>query len=553
MKRDDIRESIEDSYSKICTFSPQTNSKDLIFNENSKSAHKRLYDDYARRKYNSQLNSKKIESECENLANKKHLKNLDRKRIEKLYLDHKKNKIHKTTLQKQFDEISGLTFKPSIPNADKYEISNDFHQRNEILLHKKNIFSDWYQKILKENFDTKHKNYTVEQVEEIKNSIIDRLYKKDLDKILNKRSIYDTKERDAFDYKSELRNNQFFNSEFSQNYPNKSNSKSKNNKTSNQHNTSHSKSKNSARNILNISTNDYLNRIERNNQTSNVNLNSNNYNNSNSIGMRFSFKNDNIKNLENNLNIKEDPNPNYLGNSDNDQNINTIKNLNNNLSSLSGNNNFDSDNLNFNSKTEDYNSNNEESVITEIDNHNNDKNSARRISNNKNPGTNDQFYQNPKDYLNLNIKKDFTNENLTTDKKLKTIDSTFSTNGNNNISNTHQNRKAKDSEALLKHFLNNKTANRVIKDHSSNGNQVANSERMLINNIKNEQNNNLMFIHISLASPLNLLSTKSTNNHAGNSSIKNANESYSIMDQYNRDNINNEFETINQDNDNHFN
>ena len=126
MKNDDIRDSIEDSYSKICTFSPQTNMKELVFNENSKSVYKRLFDDHTRRKYNSQINLKKINSECENLANKKHLKNLDRKRKEKLYLDHNKNKLHKNTLQKNFDQEEGLTFKPAIPNVDKFEIQNDF-------------------------------------------------------------------------------------------------------------------------------------------------------------------------------------------------------------------------------------------------------------------------------------------------------------------------------------------------------------------------------------------------------------------------------------------
>lgn len=554
MKRDDIRESIDNSYSKICTFSPQTNSKQLVFNENSKLVYKRLFDDHARRKYNSHLNSKKIESECENLANKKHLKNFDKKRIEKLYLDHKKNKVHKTTMQKQFDEIAGMTFKPSIPNADKYEISNDFHQRNDILLHKKNIFSDWYQKILKENFDTNHKNYTSEQVEEIKNSIVERLYKKDLEKILNKKSINDNVEKDKFDYKADLRSNQFFNSEFSQNYNNnKSNLKSTNKKTTNQQNTSRSKSKNSARNILNINTNNnILNNNENKKQTSNVNINT--------IGMRFSFKNENnLKILENNLSKKDDPNLNYLGNSDNESNFNTIKNINNNLTNLSGNNNqFDSNNnLNLNSKTDDYTSNNEESVITEIENNIRDnKESARRIRNKKTQGANDNFYQNPEDYLNLNFEKNLTNEDLTTDKKFKTINHTNSTNGNNNVNNTQQNRNPRDSEALLKHFLNNnnKNTNRTFKDQNSNENQIANSERMHINSINNDQNSNLMLNHISLASPLNLLSTKSTNNYVGNSSIKNVNNaSYSNMDHYNGESMNHEFETINQDHDNHFN
>jgi len=542
MKRDDIRESIEDSYSKFCTFSPRTNNKELIFNENSKSVYKRLFDDYARRKYNSQLNLKKIEAESENLANKKHLKNFDRKRIEKLYLDHKKNKIHKTILQKQFDEVNGLTFKPSMPNVEKYEVNNDFHQRNEILLHKKNIFSDWYHKILKENFDTTHKNYTAGQVEEIKNNIVERLYKKDLEKIIERKNLYDNVEKDKFDYKKDLRNNNFLNSEFYQNYPNNSsNSKLNNKKTDNQKNSSRSKNKNIARNILNININNSLNKFDNKNHDNN-----NNYNN---IATRFSFKNDNLKNIENNLNNRDEENFTHLGNSDNDSNFNTIKYFNKNLNNLSGN------NKNFDSKTDDYNSNNEESVITEIENQDMNKISERRITE-KNIESNQYFNKNPVDYLKM--KKNLTNENLSDDKKFKTIDNVSSINGNNKVSNTQQNRKPKCSEALLKHFVYNKSTNKTNKDPNSNGNQIANSERILKNlnnnnSISHDQNSNLIMNHISLASPLNFLSTKSTNNYAGNSSIKNANASYSNMDQYNGESINNDLEAINHENDNHYN
>ncbi len=542
MKRDDIRESIEDSYSKICTFSPQTNNKELLFNENSKSVYKRLFDDHSRRKYNSQLNWKRIESECENLASKKHLKNFDRKRIEKLYMDHKKNKIHKTFLQKQFDEVAGITFKPSIPNADKYEISNDFHQRNEILLHKKNIFSDWYQKILKQNFDTDHKTYNAEQVEEIKQNIVDRLYKKELEKILDRKNANDHLDKEKFDYKGELRDNKFFNSDFCQNFP-----KVKK-KTINQQNCTRSKSKNTTRNLKNIictnnNDNNIQNKIENKNQKGIENINN--------IGMRFSFKNDNLKILENQLDNKGFPTLNDLGKSYYDSNYNIIKNFTNNITNLSyKNNNFDSNNLNINSKPDDYNSNYDESVITEINNHNLEKHSARMDNNRTNQEANYKLDKS-EDYLNFNMKKNLTNENLSTDKKFKTIDHTASTNGNNNISNTQQNRKPRDSEALLMHFINNNNTNTAIKDPSSNRNQIANNGRMVKNRISDDQNSNLMLNHISLASPMNLLSTKSTNNYAGNSCNKNASiESYLNMDQYDEENINNEYETINQD---HFN
>mgnify|MGYP000860788685 CR=1 FL=1 len=148
MKRDDIRDSQEDTFLKICTFSPQINKRELVFNENSKSVYKRLFDDHSRRKYNLHLNKKKDESEFENMANKKHMKSFDKKRIEKLYNDHKRYKNNKNIMQQNYDIQEGITFKPNLPK-DKFQFNSDFYQRNELLLHKKNIFSDWYHKILK--------------------------------------------------------------------------------------------------------------------------------------------------------------------------------------------------------------------------------------------------------------------------------------------------------------------------------------------------------------------------------------------------------------------
>jgi len=550
MKKDDIRDSMENQFNSICTFSPQTNFKELIFNESSKSVYKRLFEDHSRRKYNSQLNLKKVESECENMANKKHLKNLDRKRIEKLYLDHKKNKVHKTVLQKNFDEQAGITFKPLMPNVDKYEITNDFYQRNDILLHKKNIFSDWYQKILKENFETKKKSYTVEQADEIKNNIIERLYKKDLQKIIDKNQFNSEKEK--FDYKLDLRNNQnLYNTEVYQNYPknNSSNNYTKiNNKKSSYFdmNSSRSKSKNSTKNNNGTNTNNNLN------NSGNILSSSSNYfnnnNNYNSIGMRFSFKNDYQMNAYGkNPEKQELLNSDYMGNSENESNQKTIKNFNNNLSNRS--NNYDSNN-NFNSisKNEESNNENEGSVITEIEN-NNLENSSRKITDKNNR----KNYNKSVNEYDL-IRKNLTNDNISNDKKFKTIDNTLSTNGNINISNTHQNRKPRDSEALLNHFTNNKNKNINKKDFNLNNNfnqsnNVNTNEAAVKNNIYNkgfntESNNNLILNHISIASPANILSTKSTNNYGGNSN-NNFSPVFSNNDQFNGEN--NNFESINQE------
>lgn len=193
---------------KFCTFSPQTNRRELIFNESSKSVYKRLYDDHSRRKYNSLINVKKQDNKYDSLANKKHLKNLDKKRIEKLYNDHKQNKLNQSKLKKTIDEETGLVFKPELFHNEKFQPQNNFYERNEILLNKKNIFSDWYIKLMKENSYPKAKIYSKEEAEKIKDNLVDRLYNKDIDKFKIKNSTITNEENEKFDYKKNLRNNE---------------------------------------------------------------------------------------------------------------------------------------------------------------------------------------------------------------------------------------------------------------------------------------------------------------------------------------------------------
>ncbi len=516
---------------KICTFSPKTNSKELVFNENSKSVYKRLFDDYSRRKYNSQLNQKKIDSEFDREANKKHLKNLDKKRIEKLYLDHKKFKNNKGIMQKNFDDLDGLTFKPSIPNADKYEITNDFYQRNEILLHKKNIFSDWYQKILKENFDKKQKNYTPDQIEEIKKNIVDRLYKRDLEKIIEKNNLHKDLEKERYNYKSDLRNNE--NMYYIQNNPNDS-KVNKSSKSINKKNITNefNSFKNSTGNIIRINTNNNI--FNNSGHISHINNSMNNYNNNN-IGERFSFKDENIINNSDKININN-PNrsvSNYEGDSQINNNFSTFKNFND---LPKQNSNFIDSNSNTNivSKFEDNNDN--ESVITEIENNNEDNYSQRKLSLNN---INKDFSLN---------RKNLSNEELSTDKNFKTIDNTSSTIRNKNARNSQQNGKQKDSEVLLKHFLNNNYNNKI-----NNKNPIENNNFERAGNYKsNDQNSNLALNYMSIASPHNILSTKATNNYRG-SDIKNISASYSNMDQFNGEFKRDEYDTINQDYENNLN
>lgn len=505
----------------------------------------------------------------EDLANKNHQKKFDKKHIEKLYLDHKRGKLNKSSLQKSLDAEMGMTFKPFLTSVEKFEFQNDFYQRNEILLHKKNIFSDWYQKILKENFENnnnnKAKSYTPDQVEHIKNNIVQRLYKRDLEKILEKKSLYPDTEKEKFNYRDSLRNNHSHSisnvivSEMSK----KQNSHSLLRSTNMDMQSSRSKSKNSG----NAST--------RNIEQLNLPYCNNNDNNSNShlgnIGVKYSFKNVNLSSS--------------VSNNNNNNNINNFTFNNKNLilkSSNSNVNNSQSNNLNMISKTDE----NNQSVITEIENnyHNNNHHS-------------EDFPRQKLDNDIYNLKNNLMGqESAQFERKYQTLDNHKLSTGNNlnafindNINN-NKNINNKKNKALLKHFLSSNSQNHGsskenknqikninnINSTKINPNTHTNNDNYKLSNNNNnnnkhedyeyenkeyyhDQGNNLLLNQIYVASPQNLVSTKSTaNNNYRVSSVsdnKNMSGSYihnEFYDNYLNHNINNQgdiissnFDTIN--------
>ena len=101
-----------------------------------------------------------------------------------------------------------MFFKPELFQNQKLQPQNNFYERNEILLNKKNIFSDWYIKLMKENSYPKSKVYTKEEADKIKVNLVGRLYNRDIEKLKIKNSTAINEENEKFDYKKNLRKNE---------------------------------------------------------------------------------------------------------------------------------------------------------------------------------------------------------------------------------------------------------------------------------------------------------------------------------------------------------
>lgn len=598
MKKDDIRDSLEDNFLKICTFSPEINKRELVFNENSKSVYKRLFDDHSRRKYNSHLNKKKDETEFENLANKKHMKSLDKKRIEKLYNDHKRIKNNKNIMQQNYDIQDGITFKPNLPKEEKFVFNGDFYQRNELLLHKKNIFSDWYHKILKENIEG-NKKYSENEAEEIKKNVVDRLYGRDLEKFKQRKSSLCQYEDAKFDYQSELRKNSNLYQQYDQQSYNESMNKSKsfnNNNLNEEKRNSKNNSVLQTKNISNLSNNqikehtvsinnDKINFNNNNNNRSNNNLN--NLNNTNTINMTLSKQN--LINNNNNENLSysiNDPNKNTvihfktddpLNNNNNDyliteieanqkadasvklpkgQNLSNFANMN-----INGNNNNNSNNIKLTNNANNMTNNSLVNIKTASQNQSqlgmnqNAQNLQNQSINNQSQSIHNQINQthiqkNTNKNLINNIQED--NFNINYEKRGTNTNPQNNNNENNSINNIHN---LTDIRSRGKNnTVENNNNNNMISQYLNNQNMNIPGKikrRASCNDAPNNynQNSNLQLNQMSsIASPQNIMSTKATNFNA--QSIVNEedrnNNSYSNFDM----SSNNTIEKINNNLDN---
>lgn len=112
--------------------------------------------------------------------------------IRNLYEDHKKNQRKKHQLQKHFDEEQGITFQPKfISNNYKYPTKYNFDERNNKLLEDKKKVIDLFNQIQELNLSSQKVTKKVSQgnLEEIKKGLVERLYDRELEKILRKKSL----------------------------------------------------------------------------------------------------------------------------------------------------------------------------------------------------------------------------------------------------------------------------------------------------------------------------------------------------------------------------
>jgi hypothetical protein len=192
--------------------------------------HVRLYEDNQRRERNQQIKIRQIDEEIAKLSRsiEKERNNtldgskisrgsgsptkggVDYKKIQELYLDHKKQKMKKKDLQKVFDQESGLTFKPDLYTNEKYIPTSKFLDRNYKLLEDKKNFVEMNKQIIEENLENQKwgagKKYSTEDLEAIHKGLIDRLYNKGVEKHIQRNSIDTIVDRESLDFKKYLRN-----------------------------------------------------------------------------------------------------------------------------------------------------------------------------------------------------------------------------------------------------------------------------------------------------------------------------------------------------------
>jgi hypothetical protein len=179
-----IRSEIEDSNRKTYTFRPIVNNKSMELAKDDENSFRGI------RLYNLS-SQKRVNTSCDEKSSSP-VKQVDYRRIEQLYNDYKKSN---NSLKKLTDEVSkeeGLTFKPKI--STKFLPTNTVEERNAKFLEDKKSFRENYYK--KEESEEKR----VPRV--ISSQIIDRLYNKSMDKVVQKKQ---AEERQKFDFKTTLR------------------------------------------------------------------------------------------------------------------------------------------------------------------------------------------------------------------------------------------------------------------------------------------------------------------------------------------------------------
>ena len=237
--RERILSEIESDYLDKCSFSPNieksqrtltraytssnyrnyNNSNNNIknvnqsFNNDKIPAYERLYEYNKIQKQNLKRKQQEIDNEIKIMASSPSMKNytqvnnnnnindiiipsqtVDYKKIESLYNDYKRVKMKMKQKQNDLDIEQGITFKPEMYTNEKYydRITPDFHARELQFMEDKKKHVD--ERIQENEIQLNEQRwgggkYSNKEKEEITNNIINRLYKKGLEKYSERRGI----------------------------------------------------------------------------------------------------------------------------------------------------------------------------------------------------------------------------------------------------------------------------------------------------------------------------------------------------------------------------
>ena len=187
------------------------------FSNDKLPAYERLYEYNKIQKQNLKRKQQEIDNEIKIMASSPSVKNytqinncvvpsqtVDYKKIESLYNDYKRVKMKMQQKRNDLDIEQGITFKPEMYTNEKYydKITNDFHARELQFMEDKRKHVD--ERIQENELQLNEQRwgggkYSNKEKEEITNNIINRLYKKGLEKYSERRGVNLNSQRSTLD------------------------------------------------------------------------------------------------------------------------------------------------------------------------------------------------------------------------------------------------------------------------------------------------------------------------------------------------------------------
>jgi hypothetical protein len=102
---------------------------------------------------------------------------------EDLYLDHKKKNEKLHQLKRSVDNERGITFKPKVTASKNIAVTSSFEERNSRVLEYKRLLHQ----LGSSPQSYSNKKYSQEEIIENNKRVVERLYHKDLEKVLSKK------------------------------------------------------------------------------------------------------------------------------------------------------------------------------------------------------------------------------------------------------------------------------------------------------------------------------------------------------------------------------